>query len=62
MCEKELLLLLTEITNMVDVTPNDIDLGTKVREYFINKRLKSYLKQETSIYNNENDWGKVSGY
>ncbi len=62
MCEKELLSILLDITNMVDVNPNDIELGTKVREYFINKRLKSYLKQETSIYNNDNDWGKVSGY
>jgi hypothetical protein len=62
MCEKELLLILLEITDIVDVTPNDGDLGTKVREFFEKKRINSYINRGKTIYNNDNDWGQVSGY
>ncbi len=62
MCEKELLLLLMEITDIVNVTPNDGDLGIKVRKFFEKKKINSYINRDKTIYNNDNDWGQVSGY
>jgi len=62
MCEKELSLMLLEINNIVENTPNDGELGTKIREYVEKKKINSYINRGKTIYNNDNDWGQVSGY
>jgi len=62
MCEKELSLMLLEITNIVETIPNDGELGTKIREYVEKKKINSYINRGKTIYDNDNDWGQVSGY
>lgn len=62
MCEKELSLMLLEINNIVENTPNDGELGTKIREYVEKKKINLYINRGKSIYSNDNDWGQVSGY
>lgn len=62
MCEKELSLMLLEINNIVETTPNDGELGVKIREYVEKKKINSYINRGKSIYSNDNDWGQVSGY
>ena len=62
MCEKELSLMLLEINNIVENTPNDGELGIKIREYVEKKKINSYINRGKTIYNNDNDWGQVSGY
>ncbi len=62
MCEKELSLMLLEINNIVENTPNDGELGTKIRDYVEKKKINSYINRGKTIYDNDNDWGQVSGY
>ncbi len=62
MCEKELLSILADITKIVEITPNDTELGAKMREFFERKRMSSYINKDNRHYDNDNEWGKVSGY